>query len=169
MSSPSLQIVADDLTSEEIVALLRFHADEMTRQSPPGACHFFDVEGLRRPEVSFWSMWHDDRLAGCGALVELSPTHGEIKSMRTVPEQLGRGVGRRMLEHIVDISRRRGYRRLSLETGSTDGFVPAIGLYESAGFVATGPFGDYVDNGFSRYFTMALDADPPESAASPGR
>ncbi len=156
MSSSGMRIVEDDVTSEAIVALLRFHADEMTRHSPPGTCHFLDLDGLRQPNVSVWSIWDADRLAGCGALLELSPTHGEVKSMRTDPSAIGRGVGRRVLEHIVTVARARGYRRLSLETGTAEVFTPAIRLYESAGFEETGPFGDYVDNGFSRFFTVSL-------------
>ena len=156
MSSPTLRIVEDDVTSDAIISLLQLHADEMTRHSPPGTCHFLDLEGLRQPGVSVWSIWDGERLAGCGALQELTSTHGELKSMRTDPAVLGRGVGRRMLEHIVGVARERGYVRLSLETGRADVFTPAIRLYESAGFEETGPFGDYVDNGFSRFFTARI-------------
>lgn len=100
-------------------------------------------------------------LAGCGALRELSPTHGEVKSMRTAPRFAGRGIGRQLLEHIAEVATERGYRRLSLETGTTEAFIPAMRLYQSAGFVETGPFGEYVENDFSRFFTVSLS--PPST------
>ena len=154
------RIEVDDLTGEPIRELLRRHAAGMLENSPPGTCHFFDVDALRHPTVTFWSIWDGDSLAGCGAVREIDSTHGEIKSMRTADDHLGRGVGRVMLRHILTEARRRGYRRLSLETGSSDGFGAARHLYESEGFEPCGAFDTYaddaVDTSASLFYTLAL-------------
>ncbi|HVM22882.1 MAG TPA: GNAT family N-acetyltransferase, partial [Sphingomicrobium sp.] len=142
-----------DLGSEDVQALLAFHFEQMRSSSPPEACHVLALEGLRDPRVTFWSAREGDRLVGVGALKALAADHGEVKSMRTAPEALGRGVGRAMLHHIVAEARRRGYARLSLETGSTQPFAAALRLYESEGFVPCGPFGDYDATPFTRFFT----------------
>ena len=150
------RIRQDDLSSREIQALLELHAAEMRANSPEGACHFLPVDDLRDPAVTVWSAWDRDDLAGCGALQELDENHGEVKSLRTAPDHVGRGAGRALLEHIVAVARERGYERLSLETGTGDAFAAAAHLYERLGFRACGPFADYVDNGFSRFFTLRL-------------
>lgn len=76
--------------------------------------------------------------------------------MRTAQTHLRRGVAARMLDHILAEARRRGYARLSLETGSMDYFAPARALYARAGFSPCGPFGDYVDDPNSVFMTRAL-------------
>lgn len=152
----SLVITPDDATGEATVELLRLHAAGMEANSPPGACHYFDVSALQRPEVTLWTAWFGDDIAGCGALYELTPEHGEIKSMRTAPAALGRGVGRALLDHILDVARSRGYQRLSLETGRGEPFAAAVHLYERAGFTECGPFADYEPSEFSRFFTLSL-------------
>jgi putative acetyltransferase len=106
--------------------------------------------------VTLWSAREDGRLVGVGALKELAPDHGEVKSMRTAPQALGCGVGSAVLAHIVSEAKRRGYTRLSLETGSTAPFAAALRLYERDGFVTCGPFGDYRDTPFTRFFTREL-------------
>lgn len=149
-------IVVDDLEGVEIRELLRLHAEGMLANSPKDACHFLDLTGLRHPAVTVWSLWDGGELAGCGALREIDPGHGEVKSMRTAPTHLGRGVGRAMLAHLASTARTRGYRRLSLETGTGDAFAAAIRLYESFGFRRCAAFADYVDNEFSQFFTLEL-------------
>ncbi len=151
-----MNIVEDDLAGAEIRALLQVHFGGMLANSPPGSCHFLDFDGLRAPGVTFWSIWDEHELAGCGAVKELDPTHGEVKSMRTAEAHLGKQVGSQMLTHIVDIARQRGYQRLSLETGSTEAFAAAIRLYDRFGFISCEPFGNYVPDPFSRFFTLAL-------------
>jgi putative acetyltransferase len=145
-----------DLDSEDVRALLDFHFKQMRETSPPDACHVLPANGLRDPAVTFWSARESGVLLAVGALKQLSPDHGEIKSMRTAPAAVGRGVGRALLDHIVEEARSRGYRRLSLETGSTEPFAAALRLYESEGFVSCGPFGDYQDTPFTRFFTREL-------------
>jgi putative acetyltransferase len=124
--------------------------------SPPEACHVLPIDGLRDPDVTFWSAREDGLLMGVGALKALGPEHGEVKSMRTAPAALGRGVGRAILHHIIAEARSRGYRRLSLETGSTEPFAAAVRLYESEGFVPSGPFAGYRETPFTRFFTRLL-------------
>ena len=145
-----------DLDSADVQSLLDYHFNEMQETSPPEACHVLPIDGLRDPSVTFWSAREQGELLGVGALKELSPGHGEIKSMRTAPAELGRGVGRALLHHIVAEARARGYQRLSLETGSTAPFAAALRLYESEGFIPCAPFGDYQDTPFTRFFTRVL-------------
>ena len=151
-----MRIKNDDLTGPEIRALLETHFAGMLASSPPESCHFLDFDGLNAPDVTFWSVWDGDSLAGCGALKELDAEHGEIKSMRTHADHLRKGVGAMMLTHIISEARERGYRRLSLETGSTQDFIPALAMYEAHGFKYCPPFGDYVEDPFSRFMTLAL-------------
>ena len=146
----------DDLGSPDVIDLLRFHFEQMQSTSPPEACHVLPLDGLRHPAVTFWSAREGGRLVGVGALKELAPDHGEVKSMRTAPEALGRGIGSLVLAHIVSEARSRGYTRLSLETGSTEPFAAALRLYERDGFVPCGPFGNYRDTPFTRFFTRDL-------------
>ncbi|MEO3431284.1 GNAT family N-acetyltransferase [Pelagibius sp. CAU 1746] len=146
----------DDLRGPEIAALLEAHLDLMRSISPPESVHALDLEALRAPEVTFWTLWEGAALLGCGALKQLDPTHGEIKSMHTAAAARGRGVARRMVEHILAAARARGYRRLSLETGATEDFAAARGLYSRFGFTACGPFADYVPDPFSAFMTLEL-------------
>ena len=145
-----------DLDAEDVRRLLAFHFEQMRSTSPPEACHVLPIDGLRTPDIRFWSLRENGRLLGVGALKELSSDHGEIKSMRTAPQALGRGVGTAMLHHIVAEASRRGYKRLSLETGSTEPFAAALRLYKREGFVPCGPFGDYADTPFTRFFTREV-------------
>lgn len=146
----------DDLRGPEIRALLEEHLADMRRISPPESVHALDLDALRRPEISFWTVWEGDALLGCGALKQLDAAHGEIKSMRTARAHRGKGVARFVLTHILDEARRRGYARLSLETGSQPDFEPARRLYASVGFASCGPFADYVLDPNSVFMTLAL-------------
>ncbi len=149
-------IRSDDLTSPEVHALLAAHLDEMHSLSPPGSVHALPLDDLRKPGVTFWTAWCAGELMGCGALLELSPTHGEVKSMRTAPAHRRKGVGRDMLLSILGEARRRGYRRLSLETGSAPAFEPSRRLYRSLGFECCPPFGNYVEDPHSAFMTLVL-------------
>jgi putative acetyltransferase len=151
-----MEIRVDDLTGSRIQLLLREHLEDMARTSPPESVHALDLAGLRRPEVTFWSAWRDGELLGCGALKELTPQHGEIKSMRTASEHRREGVASGLLGHILAEAKRRSYRRVSLETGSMDFFAPARGLYAKFGFEKCDPFADYVEDPYSVYMTREL-------------
>lgn len=146
----------DDLTGPAIRALLEEHLRSMYALSPPESVHAFDVANLRKPDVTFWSVWSGIELVGCGALRELDPRHGEIKSMRTVMAHRRKGVAREVVAHIIEEARRRSYERLSLETGSMKAFEAAQRLYASFGFVRCPPFGDYREDPNSVFMTQAL-------------
>ncbi|MCB9883698.1 MAG: GNAT family N-acetyltransferase [Planctomycetes bacterium] len=151
-----MRIRLDDLTGDAILELLRVHMEFAVRNSPRHSRHALDAEALKAPDVTFYAAWIDEDLAGCGALRELDATHGEIKSMRTHAAHLRRGVAAAMLEHLLDVARSRGYRRVSLETGSSDTYVPARALYERFGFALCGPFSNYVVDPNSVFMTRAL-------------
>jgi putative acetyltransferase len=145
------------LDEPQVIDLLRLHAAGMLANSPPESCHFLDLSGLKRPDVTFWSAWDGDELLGIGALKQLDAEHGEIKSMRTWPKHLGKGVGAHILQKIMATARESGYHRLSLETGSGDAFDAAHALYRKFGFSDCGSFGDYPkDDPFSRFMTRVL-------------
>ena len=152
-----MDIREDDLTAPAVLDLLRLHLAGMHDESPPESVHALGAEALRGPDVGFWSVWDGDALLGFGALKELDAAHGEIKSMRTAPAALRRGVGAALLDHIIAEARRRGYSRLSLETGSTPAFDAAAALYARFGFTPCGAFADYpADDPFSRFMSRAL-------------
>jgi putative acetyltransferase len=146
----------DDLSGAATRALIVRHLSGMHEHSPPESVHAFDVDKLRQPDMTFWSAWVGEDLAGCGALKRLDGARGEIKSMRVADPFLGRGIGRAMLNHIMGEARLRGMRSLWLETGSAAAFMPALRLYESAGFARCGPFDGYVDDPFSVFMTRDL-------------
>lgn len=150
------RIVEDDLSGAEIAALLRLHLDEMHAWSPPESVHAMDIQRLRAGDVTFYSAWDGPVLAACGAIKQLDPDHGELKSMRADPAYRGKGAGRAILDHLIGVARARGYARLSLETGAPAEFAPAHRLYLANGFVDCGPFGSYRLDPFSRFMTRAL-------------
>ncbi len=150
------RIRRDELTGAQVRALLEEHLRHMHSLSPPESVHALDLTGLRRPEVTFWTAWEGGALAGCGALKTLDAWHGEIKSMRAARDYRGKGVGRALLEHILAEASARGYRRVSLETGAEDGFIPARNLYARYGFVFCPPFADYRADPNSVFMTKAL-------------
>lgn len=151
-----MQIRIDDLHSPEVAALLDAHLTHAQAASPRESMHALDLNALRSPEITFWTVWDGASLLGCGALRELDPSHGEIKSMHTAAQFRGRGVAKRLLAHIVDEARLRSYQRLSLETGSMDAFAPARALYSRFGFVVCPPFGDYRLDPNSVFMTLDL-------------
>mgnify|MGYP001825650351 FL=1 len=106
-----LKIGLDDLRGPEIVALLQAHLDQMAAASPPESRHALDLDGLRAPDVTFWTAWRDDMLLGCGALKQIDPAHGEIKSMHTAQAARGQGIGAAILQTIFEEARSRNYER----------------------------------------------------------
>jgi len=128
----------------------------MTLHSPPESIHALDLDALRKPEITFWSVWQGTELMGCGAIKQLDAGHGEIKSMRTASAHLRKGVAASLMRHILEEAGRRSYRRLSLETGSEEAFAPARSLYASFGFQFCGPFADYAEDPYSVFMTRGL-------------
>ncbi|MUG65351.1 GNAT family N-acetyltransferase [Paenibacillus campinasensis] len=151
-----MEIRRDDLNGPEIRALISEHLHHMFETSPPESVHALDLEGLKKPDVTFWSLWIEGELAGCGALKELGREHGEVKSMRTAHAHRRQGVARHMLAHLLEEARQRGYRQVSLETGSMEAFDAARRLYESFGFTYCDPFADYEADPNSVFMTKVL-------------
>ena len=151
-----MRITEGGLGDPDVIALLGEHLQGMADHSPPESIHALDVDGLRAPDITFWTMRDGDVVVGCIALKRLDARHGEIKSMRTANAYLRKGVGTGLLEHLLAEARRRHYERLSLETGSGPGFEAAHALYRKFGFEYCGPFGDYREDPFSRFMTLEL-------------
>lgn len=154
----ALQIAPADPREPDITALLTTHLDFSNQHSPPEHVHALDIAGLLDPRVTFFSARDDGLLLAVGAIRELSPHHGEIKSMHTAAAARGRGIGRAMLDHLLTTARQRGYTLVSLETGTMEAYHAARSLYESVGFRVTPPFGDYWENDYS--ICMSLELAP---------
>jgi putative acetyltransferase len=151
-----MRIRLDDLSGPEVQALLSEHLTNMRLLSPPESVHALGIEALRGPGIAFWTAWEEADLLGCGALKELDPLHGEVKSMRTSSAHRRKGVARHILTHIIEVARDRSYTRLSLETGSMQAFEPARRLYTSFGFTYCPPFADYLEDPNSVFMTLML-------------
>lgn len=151
-----MRIEVDDLCRPRVRALLTEHLADMHATSPAESVHALDLSGLRGSDVGVWTAWKAEELLGIAALKELSPAHGELKSMRTSAAARGHGVASSVLVHVLDDARRRGYRRVSLETGTQDYFAAARRLYVRHGFVECPPFGDYVLDPSSTFFSLSL-------------
>ena len=154
--APRIVVRQDDLSTAQVQALVAEHLAGMHASSPPGHVHALAIERLRGPGVTFWTAWLDGALCGCGALKELDPRSGEIKSMRTRAAFVRRGVGQAILDEIVRTARERGYLRLLLETGSGEPFAAAHALYRRNGFQSCGAFSDYTATDFNVFMGLEL-------------
>ena len=151
-----MEIKIDDLLDPRIEVFLNEHIEDMKSVSPPESKHALDLEGLKEPDVTFWSAWDKGVLIGCGALKELDDSHAEIKSMRVSTKHRGQGYASKLLRHILDEAMSKGYGRLSLETGSMPFFNPARKLYECFGFKYCAPFSDYEEDPYSVFMSLDL-------------
>ena len=151
-----MQIRVDDLSGREIRALLAEHLQSMHRLSPPESVHALDLAGLLRPEITFWTIWDGEELLGCGALKEVSASHGEVKSMHTAENARRRGVATALMRQLLAAARQAGLTRLSLETGSWDYFEPARAFYRRHGFRECAPFAHYRVDPNSVFMTREL-------------
>jgi putative acetyltransferase len=151
-----LKIAEDDLSGEDVQALVALHLGGMHAESPACKVHALPLDKLRQPGVTFYTARVDGTLAAMGAIKHLDAAHGELKSMRAAPEWRGKGVGEAMLAHLLGVARARGYSRVSLETGRTDAFAPAVALYRKHGFEECEAFADYVVDDFSWCLGLAL-------------
>jgi len=156
MRDVELVIRQDDLSGEATRDLVRLHLEGMHANSPPGSVFALDHSGLTSPDVTLWTAWSQEHIAGMAALRDLADGTGEIKSMRTHPRFLRRGVAAALLEHIIGVARARSMVRLSLETGSGPAFEPALTLYRQRGFVDGGPFAQYRPSAFNRFLHLEL-------------
>lgn len=151
-----LTITEDDLAAEDVRALIAFHLSGMHAESPACKVHALPLEKLRQPGVTFYAARVNGTLAAIGAIKHLDETHGELKSMRAAPEWRGKGVGEAMLQHLLGVARGRNYARVSLETGRTEAFAPAVALYRKYGFANCEAFADYVVDDFSQCLSLVL-------------
>lgn len=152
------EVRRDDLSGEATLRLLALHLAGMHANSPPGSVYALDLSGLKTPGVTVWSVWEGNSVVGIGALKELGDSSAEVKSMRTHPEHVRRGVAELLLNHIVAEARARGLTRLSLETGSGPAFDPALALYRKHGFVDGEAFADYRPSAFNQFLHLQLSA-----------
>ncbi|MGY4514458.1 GNAT family N-acetyltransferase [Lysobacter sp. HA18] len=151
-----MEIHPNHLDHPAVIALLRAHLDALAQLSPAESMHALDLDALESPDITFWTAWDGDNLMGCAALKALDATHVELKSMRTAPAYLRRGVAKALLNIALDEARRRGHTCISLETGTAPEFAAAHALYRNAGFVDCGPFASYVDDPHSTFMTLDL-------------
>ncbi len=155
-SNLNFSIQPDELTSDQSRALLTFHLEQMHANSPAASVFALNLAGLLLPNIAVWSAWSGDKIAGIGALKNHDGQYGEIKSMRTHPDFLRRGVGALLLDHIIGAAVREGLKRISLETGTGPAFDPAISLYLKRGFSQGDTFGDYEASAFNQFFHLDL-------------
>ena len=151
-----LEIREDDLTSEATRALLALHLGEARSNTPKGFSFALDLTGLRQPNITVWAAWENDQVAGVCALKDLGDGLGEVKSMRTDPRHLRKGVASALLDHIVEEARRRGFKRLSLETGTVAAYEPALALYRKQGFRDGEAFADYQPSAYNQFLHLDL-------------
>jgi putative acetyltransferase len=151
-----LEIAEDDLSGADVQALVAYHLGGMHAESPACKVHALPLDKLRQPGVTFYTARIHGTLAAMGAIKHLDDAHGELKSMRAAPEWRGKGVGEAMLQHLLAVASARGYTRVSLETGRTEAFAPAVALYRKYGFEECAAFADYVVDDFSQCLTLML-------------
>ena len=140
----------------EVNDLLKKHFIELRSVSPAGSTHVLDIDGLKDPSIKFWSLWEDNKLIGCGALKFLEKEHGEFKSIRVADEFRKKGIGERIINHLIEEAKKLKISKLSIETGSGDFFLPARNLFSKFGFKTCPPFAHYKDDPNSCYYTLNL-------------
>ncbi|MEP6343673.1 MAG: GNAT family N-acetyltransferase [Maricaulaceae bacterium] len=151
-----MKIIEDDLTHPATRHLLAVHMQGMQANSPSESVYALDLSGLQKEDVTVWSLWNSETILGCGALHELSLQQAEIKSMRTHPDHLRKGVAAQLLEHMLSVAKLRGYKRLSLETGSGEAFDAALALYRKYGFQDGPAFSNYEASAFNQFLHLDL-------------
>lgn len=152
----TMSVRPGDFENPNVIALLDFHFRDMRANSPPGKAFALDLTGLKTQDITFLTLWQGEELLGCGAMKELTPQHGELKSMRTHERHLRKGVAARLMAEFMALGIQRGYERLSLETGSGPSFEPAIALYQRFGFEPGEAFADYESSEFNQFFHLDL-------------
>lgn len=168
MRKIAMDIRKADLSDARVQALLRLHLEGMHENSPPGSVFALDLSGLQAPGVTVWGAWEGDEILGIGALKRFAPDAGEVKSMRTHPDHMRKGVGAALLEEVICEARRLGLRTLSLETGRGPTFEPALQLYRRRGFVDGRSFADYAPGGFSQFLHLQLEPAEGLARLAPG-
>jgi len=140
----------------EVNDLLKKHFIELRSVSPAGSTHVLDIDGLKDPSIKFWSLWENNKLIGCGALKFLEKDHGEFKSIRVADEFRKKGIGERIINHLIEEAKKLEISKLSIETGAGEFFAPARKLFNKFGFKKSEPFAHYKVDPNSCYFTLDL-------------
>lgn len=140
----------------QIQSLLKTHLAAMHTHTPPEFAFALDGNELASPEIKLFAAWDGEQLMGMGALKALSDTDGEVKSMRTHPDFLRRGVGTALMEKIISAARDAGLAALFLETGTSEHYDAATALYERFGFTYRPPFGDYKASPHNQFMELRL-------------
>ena len=151
-----MKSIEGNFDNSEVNELLKKHFVELRSVSPEGSTHVLDIEGLKVPSIKFWSLWENDKLIGCGALKFLERNHGEFKSIRVADEFRKKGIGSRIINHLIEEAKKLEISKLSIETGSGDFFLPARNLFLKFGFKKCKPFAHYKEDLNSCYYTLDL-------------
>ena len=144
-----------DFSEAEVCDLVAFHLRGMHDNSPPGTNYALGVEALRQPDILGFAAWDGASLLGIGAVRDCAD-FAEVKSMRTSPDGLDRGVGAAILRRIEQAMTQKGIRHLKLETGFGPEFEAAHSFYQKHGFSRCEAFGDYVETDFNTFYEKRL-------------
>ena len=151
-----MKSIEGNFNNSEVNDLLKKHFIELRSVSPAGSTHVLDIDGLKDPSIKFWSLWENNELIGCGALKFLEKNHGEFKSIRVADQFRKRGIGERIINHLIEEAKKLKISKLSIETGAGDFFLPARNLFSKFGFKSCPPFAHYKDDPNSCYYTLDL-------------
>ena len=151
-----MKSIEGNFDNPEVNELLKKHFVELRSVSPEGSTHVLDTNGLKDPSIKFWSLWENNKLIGCGALKFLEKNHGEFKSIRVADEFRNKGIGERIINHLIEEAKKLKISKLSIETGAGDFFLPARNLFSKFGFKTCPPFAHYKNDPNSCYFTLDL-------------
>jgi putative acetyltransferase len=151
-----IAIARESPLGADLALLMARHTADMHADTPPESIHMMDAAQLDAPGIAFYVMREAGVPVAMGALKRIDATHAEIKSMHVLAEARGRGLSRRMLDHLLSEARAAGFRRLSLETGVQPTFGAARALYATAGFEGCPPFEGYRPDPNSVFLTRAL-------------
>ena len=151
-----MKSVEGNFDNLEVNKLLLKHFNELRNVSPAGSTHVLDIDGLKDPSIKFWSLWENNKLIGCGALKFLEKNHGEFKSIRVADEFRKKGIGERIIEHLIEEAKKLEISKLSIETGAGEFFLPARNLFSKFGFKLCPPFAHYKEDPHSCYYTLNL-------------
>ena len=151
-----MKSIENNFDNDQVNELLIKHFTELRSVSPDDSCHVLDIRGLKDSSIIFWSFWDEDNLVGCGALKFIDNHHGEFKSIRVADTFRGKGVGEKVISHLIDQAKKIGIKKLSIETGAGEFFAPARKLFEKFGFKACKPFANYKEDPNSCYFNLEI-------------
>ena len=151
-----MKSIEGNFDNSEVNNLLKKHFIELRSVSPAGSTHVLDIDGLKDPSIKFWSLWENNKLVGCGALKFLEKNHGEFKSIRVADEFKKKGIGERIINHLIEEAKKLKISKLSIETGAGDFFLPARNLFSKFGFAKCPPFAHYKNDPNSCYYTLNL-------------